>query len=81
MPDSLFVAGNYSEDVERWRLVRKYRTDHRAEIDMHDIVDDLYDRATDYMHKGGLRMDEDFVGKPQDIYLWCFICESKTAGV
>ena len=26
-------------------------------------------------------MDEDYVGKPQDIYLWCFISESKTAGV
>ena len=25
-------------------------------------------------------MNEDFVGKPQDIYL-CFICESKMAGV
>ena len=30
---------------------------------MHDIVDDLYQRATDFMHQGGLRMDEDYVGK------------------
>ena len=46
--------------------------DHRADMDMHDIVDDLYkpERATDFMHQGGLRMDEYFVGKLQDIYLW-----------
>ena len=50
-------------------------------MDMHDIVDDLYKLATDFMLQGGLRMDEYCVGKPQDIYLWCFICESKTTGV
>ena len=50
-------------------------------MDMHDIVHDLYKQATDFMHKGGLHMDKDFVGKPQDIYLLCFICESKAAGV
>ncbi len=48
---------------------------------MYDIVDDLYKLAADYMQQGGLRLDEDFVGKLQDIYLWCSICESKTAGV
>ena len=26
-------------------------------------------------------MDEDFVGKQQDIYLWCFRSESNTVGV
>ncbi len=41
----------------------------------------LYQSATDFMHQGGLRMDEDYVGKPQDIYLWCYISESKTAGM
>ncbi len=48
---------------------------------MHDIVDDLSQRATDFMHQGGLRMDENYVGKLQDIYLWCFISESKTVNV
>jgi hypothetical protein len=79
--DWLSVAGESSEDVERWRPVRKYCTDARAEMNMHDIVDDFYQRATDFMHHGGLSMDEDYVGKPQDIYLWCFISESKKAGV
>ena len=32
-------------------------------MDMHTIVDDLYERATEFMHKSGLYMDEDFVGK------------------
>ena len=43
----LTVAGHYSEDVERWRLDR---TDSRTDMDMHDIVTDLYKRATDFMH-------------------------------
>ena len=48
---------------------------------MHAIVDDLYERATEFMHKSELRMHEDFVGKSQDLYLWSFVCESKTASV
>ncbi len=56
-------------DVERWRLVRKYRTDALADMNMHDIVDVLYQRATDFMHQSGLCMDEDYVGKPQDLPL------------
>jgi hypothetical protein len=82
MADWRSVTGKSSENVERWRLVQN-RNDARAEMNMRDIVlvDDLYQRATDFMHQGGLRMDEDYVGKPQDIYLWCLISESKAAGV
>ena len=50
-------------------------------MDMHSIVDDLYERATEFMHKSGLHMHEDFVGKSHDLYLWSFICESKSASV
>ena len=50
-------------------------------MDMHAIVDDLYERATELMLKNELRMHEDFVGKLQDLYLWSFVCESKTANV
>ena len=50
-------------------------------MDMHAIVDDLYERATEFMHMSELRMHEDFVGKSQDLYLWSFVCESKTASV
>ena len=66
--------------METGSELRKYHTDHLADKDMHDFVEDLYKRASEFMHQGGLRMDENFVGKPQDIYLWCFICKSKTAG-
>ncbi len=47
----------------------------------HDIIDDLCKRATDFMHQEGLHMDEDHVGKQQNIYFLCFISESNTAGV
>ena len=80
-PHFRFVAGDLSDDVERWRLVRKYRSDQLAHMDMHTIVDDLYERATEFMHKSGLYMDEDFVGKSEDLYLWSFISESKRASV
>ena len=50
-------------------------------MDMHSMVDDLYERATEFMHKSGLHMHEDFVGKSHDLYLWSFICESKSASV
>ena len=52
-----------------------------AYIDMHTIVDDLYERATEFMHKSGLYMNEDFVGKSEDLYLWSFISESKRATI
>ncbi len=81
--DWLSVAGESSDDVERWILVRKYRMDARAEMNIYmiDIVDDLYQRATDFMHQGGLRMEKDNVGKLHYIYLCCYISESKTACV
>ena len=48
---------------------------------MHSIVDDLFERASEFMHKSGLHMHDDFVGKSHDLYLWSFICESKSASV
>ncbi len=30
------------------------------------------------MHKGCTVMQPDYVGKPEDLYLWCLIGESKT---
>ena len=38
-------------------------------MDMHEIIDDVFIRATDFMHAGGIFMDEDNVGKQQDLYL------------
>ena len=44
---------------------------------MHEIVDDLYQRATDFVHDSSIRMDEDFVGKQPDLYFWCSVGGSK----
>ncbi len=69
------VAGDSSEDEESWKVVERCYIDHKAALNIHEIVDDLYQRATHFMHDSdsGVRMDEDFVGKQQDLYLWCSV--------
>ena len=66
-------AGDSSEDEEGWRVAERHCIDHRAAYDMEEIIDNVFMRATEFMHQSGLRMDEDRVGKPQDLYfgaLW-----------
>ncbi len=48
----------------------RYCIDHRAAVDMHEIIDDIFMCAANFMHKSGLRMDEDHVGKQETLYLW-----------
>ena len=58
--------------------MRKYRTDQMAHMDMHSIVDDLYERATEFVHKSGLHMHDDFVGKLHDlIYGLSYVSQSR----
>ena len=38
---------------------------------MPEIIDNVFMRATEFMHQSGMRMNTDHVGKPQDLYLWC----------
>jgi hypothetical protein len=33
---------------------------------------------SNFMHESGTIMQPDYVGKPEDLYLWCLIRESKT---
>jgi hypothetical protein len=47
-------------------------------MDAREIVDDIYRHAKTFMHKGGMVMQLDYVGKPEDLYLWCLIRQSKT---
>jgi hypothetical protein len=47
-------------------------------MDAHDIVDDIYRHAEKLMHESGTEMQPDYVGKPEDLYLWCLIRQSKT---
>ena len=60
-------AGDSSEDEEGWRVAERYCIDYRAAMALEEII---FMRATEFMHDSGLRMDADFVGKPQDIYLY-----------
>ena len=48
---------------------------------MHEIVDIIFMCATEFMHDSSLCMDEDHVGKQQDLYLWCFVGGSKNWGL
>ncbi len=67
--DGLMVAGDSSEDEDGWRVHERYCINHRAAFDMHEIVKDVFMSAIAFMHDSGLRMDEDHVGKPEDLYL------------
>ena len=58
--------------TEGWRVVERYCANYRVSLDMHDIVEDLYQRATIFMHDSCVRMDGDSVGKPQN-FLPCAI--------
>jgi hypothetical protein len=56
------VKGDSSEDEDGWRVAERYCIDHKAAFDMHEIVESIFMRATEFMHYSGLRMDEDHVG-------------------
>ena len=44
---------------------------------MPEIIDNVFMRATEFMHQSGMRMDVDHVGQPQDLYLWCLVDGAK----
>ena len=48
---------------------------------MEEIIENVFVRATEFMHDSGLRMDADHVGKPQDLYLWCSVDGDKNWGL
>ncbi len=81
LADGLIVAGYSSEDEDGWRVHERYCIDHRAAFDMHEIVNDVFMSAIAFMHNSGLRMDEDHVGKPEDLYLWCLVGSAKNWGL
>ncbi len=47
-------------------------------MDVHEIVDDIYRHAENFMHDSSTVLQLDYVGKPEDLYLWCLIGDSKT---
>ena len=50
-------------------------------MDLDEIIENVFMRATEFMHHSGLRMDADHVGKPQDLYLWCSVGGAKNWGL
>ncbi len=61
-----------------WEVIAEYDTNHQQAMDAHDIVDDTYRHAENLMHESGAIIQPDYVKKPEDLYLWCLILESKT---
>jgi hypothetical protein len=61
-----------ANDVEdEWERIAEYATNHQQAMDEHEIVDDIYRHAENFMHESGMVMQPDYVGKPEDQYLWC----------
>ena len=48
---------------------------------MEEIIENVFMRATEFMHDSGLRIDADFVGKQQVLYLWCSVGGAKNWGL
>ncbi len=71
------VSGDSSEDEDGWRVHERYCIDHRAAFDVHEIVNDVFKSAIAFLHYSCLCMDEDHVGKPEDLYLWCWVGGAK----
>jgi hypothetical protein len=64
---------------QTWRVEYEFYTDQRMYLDTQEIVDEIYKFAESYMHDSGTRQDADFVGKPDDLYLWRYSGGSKRA--
>jgi hypothetical protein len=48
--DGLMVTGDSSEDEDGWRVHERFCIDHRAEFDMHEIIENVFTRAAEFMH-------------------------------
>ena len=55
--------------------------DHRASLDIHEAVENIFMPATEFMHESGLRIDEDHFGKPKDLYFRYSVGGSKNCGL
>ncbi len=71
------VISNDDDDY-KWEVIAQYATNHEQAMDAHEIVDAIYKHAEHFMHQSGTVMQPDYVGKPEDLYLWCLIGETKT---
>jgi hypothetical protein len=75
-PQSQVISDD--DDDYEWKVIAEYATNHEQAMDVHEIVDDIYTHAENFMHASGTVMQPDSVGKQEDLYLWCLIGETKT---
>ncbi len=66
------------DDEDEWEVIAEYATNHQQTMVAHEIVDESYRHAEKFMHASGMVMQPDYVGKQEDLYLWCLIRQSKT---
>ena len=62
-----------------WKVVRRYPTGGRAQLDPEDIEFDIYQRARDLMHLSGLRMLPEQVVQESNVHLWQLVRQATTA--
>ncbi len=60
------VISDDDDDYE-WKVIAEYATNHEQAMDAHEIVDDSYRHAENFMHEIGTVMQPDYVGKPEDL--------------
>jgi hypothetical protein len=75
-PQSQVISDD--DDDYEWKVIAEYATNNEQAMDAYEIVDDIYRHAENFMHGSGTVMQPDYVCKPEDLYLWCLIGETKT---
>ncbi len=74
IPQSKHIA---NDDEDEWKLIAEYATNHQQAMDTHDTVDDICRHAKKIMDESCMVMQPDYVGKPEDLYVWCLIGQLK----
>jgi hypothetical protein len=49
------IADHFFDDDEddEWKVIAEYATNHQQAMDAHEIVDDIYIHAENFMHESG----------------------------
>jgi hypothetical protein len=67
------------EDEDVWYVVTEYATDQRSAMDTVEIVDDIWQKAQEFIHRAGTHMAVGHVGTADDLYLFEKRMESKVS--
>ena len=62
-----------------WKLVHRYPTGGRAQLDADDIEFDIYKRAREVMELSGLKMLPEQEVQVGGVHLWRLTCQASTA--